>query len=104
MYINEGDKAGQALALNNLGIVLYSKGDGVRALEHYQRSLKLKEEMGDREGQASTLNNIGYINEQNNNYRQGLEYYERCLSYFGRRWRVRVLRLCVRMWSECRRA
>lgn len=54
------------LTLTNIGNVHYSQSDYAQALEHYSRSLKIKEEIGDKRGIAYTLARIG-----NAHYLQG---------------------------------
>lgn len=52
------------------------QGDKVRALEHYQRSLKLAEEVGDKSSSSATLNSIGNLYHSQGNYAQALEYFQ----------------------------
>ncbi|MBK9285417.1 MAG: tetratricopeptide repeat protein [Sphingobacteriaceae bacterium] len=70
-----GDKKGIATVLNNIGAIYYDQGDPLntsfkqdalsagftKALEYFDRSLKIKEEIGDKLGTANLLNNIGVI-------------------------------------------
>jgi len=70
-----GNKSGIAASLINIGNVYREKGDPLvtssekdalragkhKALEYYQKALKLKEEIGDKSGVALSLNNIGII-------------------------------------------
>jgi tetratricopeptide (TPR) repeat protein len=46
---------------NNLGYVFQNRGDVQNALDNYNKSLKLKEEVSDKSGISSTLNNIAGI-------------------------------------------
>ena len=55
------DKAGEALALQRLGVLHNAKGNGVLSEKYYRRSLTLKIELGDEEGQAQIYNNLGSI-------------------------------------------
>jgi len=50
-----------ALASNNLGDLYWRDGEGDwnEALTHWQRSLRLYEEIGDQRGLAITLRNLG---------------------------------------------
>jgi CHAT domain-containing protein len=54
-------KQAYAEALNNLGEVSYSKGDLVKASEHFEHALKLFGEIGDRKGEARANLFVGYI-------------------------------------------
>lgn len=51
----------RALALNNLGNLVYELGDLNRANELYEESLALRREIGDQLGIASALNNLGML-------------------------------------------
>ena len=77
--LNVLDPQSTALVLHNFGNLLYSRGDYEQALEYYQRSLKIKEELGNREGMAKSVHQIGIIQQERGNYEQALEYYERSL-------------------------
>ncbi|HKP81172.1 MAG TPA: tetratricopeptide repeat protein [Pyrinomonadaceae bacterium] len=68
-----------ALVLHNLGYLLQSRGDYKQALDYYERSLKIKEELGDRVGVAKSLHQIGIIQLEGGDYEQALDYYERSL-------------------------
>jgi DNA-binding SARP family transcriptional activator/Tfp pilus assembly protein PilF len=56
-----GDRAVEADALTNLGIVCWRQGDTARALDAFERSLQLAEEVGDLPGQARALANLGIL-------------------------------------------
>jgi predicted ATPase/DNA-binding CsgD family transcriptional regulator len=51
----------RALALNNLGNLVYELGELQFAREMYEQSLVLRRESGDRNGIASSLNNLGML-------------------------------------------
>ncbi len=74
-----GKKKVMATALNMKGLAYYNKSDYPNALKHYQRSLKIREEIGDIDKIASSLNNIGLTHRVQGNYPQALDYYRRCL-------------------------
>ena len=54
-----GDRAGEAVTLNNIGEVYRGLGEPQRALEYYGQALPILREVGDRGNEAVTLNNIG---------------------------------------------
>lgn len=56
-----GDRAGEAESLDNLGAVAQSKGDLEAAEEYHRRSLAIKREMDDRAGEANSLGNLGLV-------------------------------------------
>jgi adenylate cyclase len=57
----------------------YAKGNYPKALEYFDRSLKISEEIGNKVGIAKVLNNIGSIYKNQSNYPKALEYYQRSL-------------------------
>ena len=57
-----------------MGVSNYLKSDYTKALDYYQRSLKINEEIGDKKASASTINNIGIIYKQQGEYPKALKY------------------------------
>lgn len=55
------DRQGVAESLNNLGGFYSDLGDAPKALEHFEKSLRISEEIGDKASAANTLSNIGYL-------------------------------------------
>lgn len=49
----------KSLAFNNLGSVLYYKGQINEAFDYLEKSLRIREEIGDKRGVAESLTNIG---------------------------------------------
>ncbi len=70
----------RALALNNLGNLVYELGDVSRAHDLYERSLELRREVGDRYGIASALNNLGMLATAQGNLGHARTLLERSLS------------------------
>ena len=66
-------------ALNTQGISFHLRGNYEKALEYYEKSLKIKEEIGDKKGVSATYNHIGLNNFYQGNNEKALEYYEKCL-------------------------
>ena len=56
-----GDRAGEAVTLNNMAVVYQCDGAAQRALELYEQALPLTREVGDRAGEAATLNNMALV-------------------------------------------
>ncbi|MCX6578912.1 MAG: tetratricopeptide repeat protein [Candidatus Aminicenantes bacterium] len=56
--------------------MIQGRGDYAAALEKYEQSLKIKEELGDRAGVAASLNNIGMIYHQQKKYPEAFENYQ----------------------------
>ncbi len=76
---SKGLKKHMASALNIQGISFAIRGDYANGLDHYQKCLKIQEEIGDKMGSANTLNNIGIIYNDQGDNPKALEYYERSL-------------------------
>ena len=68
-----------AAALNTQGVSFYLRSDYANAIEHYTRSLKIREELGDQKGTAGSLNNIGVIYNILGDYVKAIDYYARSL-------------------------
>ena len=66
-------------ALNNIGYICKNQGDIPKALVHYHKSLKIREEVGDKNGIAVSLNNIGAIYDDQGDILKALEYYHMSL-------------------------
>ena len=71
-------------ALNTQGVSYYNSGEFSKALEYYQQSLKIGEDISYKRGLAITLNNIGIIHVQQGNYSKSMYYYQRSLKKIGR--------------------
>jgi len=66
--------------LNNLGRILKLFGHNDRALEYYERNLKMLQAIGDRKGEGTTLNNISQIYDAKGDYDTALRYLEQSLT------------------------
>jgi len=71
---------GKALALKNIGLANYYKGEYIEALESFQESLSIFEQINDETGTANILNNMAAIYGEQGNEEKGLEYSLRSLS------------------------
>ena len=72
-------KKSLGLALNSLGIIFYDKGENIKALDFYSRSLKLRESIADKKGVAATLNNLGIVYQDQADYKRAIDSYEQSL-------------------------
>ena len=61
-------------AYYNIATGLYYKGDYVRSLNYYQKSLEIRKEFGDKKGEAAIYGNIGLIYSAQGNKLKNLEY------------------------------
>ncbi|MCB9198071.1 MAG: tetratricopeptide repeat protein [Flavobacteriales bacterium] len=64
---------------NNTGYIHKQQGDLPTALNYYDKSLKLREELGDKEGMANSYNNIGIIHRNQGDLLLALDYYDKSL-------------------------
>ncbi len=67
------DRSTFAGLIHNFGILLQSRGDYEAALDLYQRSLKIKEELGNRDGVASSQGQIGKLFTETERYAEAFE-------------------------------
>jgi len=67
----------KAISNNCLGIVQSCKGNQTKALDYFNLSLKINEEVGDKKGISSSLGSIGNVFKDQGNYSRALE------NYFG---------------------
>ena len=58
---------------SNIGLIHRDQGDYPKALDLFQRSLKIEEEMGDKFGIAGSLTNIGLIYMEQGDYPRALD-------------------------------
>jgi tetratricopeptide (TPR) repeat protein len=77
-----GDRAAEAYALANLGVVHMRQGRYEQAAEHYQRALPLFRETGDRVGEARTLTHLGLVNWRQGRYQQAAERHGQALTRY----------------------
>jgi class 3 adenylate cyclase/Tfp pilus assembly protein PilF len=82
-FSKERDMKGQmARALNTQGVSWYVRSDYIKAMDYYQRSLRITEKMGDKRRMASVLNNIGLIYSRTGYNPKALQYYQRSLRIY----------------------
>jgi len=71
-----GDKHKMGHSLGNIGWTYYEIGDYDKALDYYNRSLKIYEELG-WENISNEINNIGLIYYQQEDYNKALEFLDK---------------------------
>ncbi len=69
----------KAQALNNIGYINLEKGSVTEALDWFQKSLKIQEEIGDKMGMAASLSNIGFIYNNQGNISKALDWFQKSL-------------------------
>jgi tetratricopeptide (TPR) repeat protein len=67
------------MSLHQIGMIHQERGDYERALEFYDRSLKIAEELSDPSGVAKSVHQIGIIHQKRGDYERALEFYDRSL-------------------------
>ena len=80
IFSANGDRAGIAAALNNLGVIALYHGDYVRAADCYQHSLEIRRAIADRWGIGISLNNLGEVLHIQGDYRGAIQQHEESLS------------------------
>jgi tetratricopeptide (TPR) repeat protein/transcriptional regulator with XRE-family HTH domain len=76
------DQAGQADAVNELGLLQRATGDHTAAAASHQQALELYRELGDRLGQASALDNLGRVQYETGEYPAAAASHQQALALF----------------------
>jgi hypothetical protein len=69
-----GDRAGEAVTLNNMGSVYWAPEQMEKALELHQQALPIMREVGDRAGEAVTCFNVAMIYRDLGEFQKAVEY------------------------------
>ncbi len=77
-----GDRAGQAGALNELGLLERQTGDFPAAAASHRRALELYRGLGDRLGQASALENLGRVQHETGDYTPAAASHQQALALY----------------------
>lgn len=80
VYQSNGDRLGEAHALNGIGDAQYSLKKYQSALESYSKAWNVYESLGDRKNAATVLNNIGAVYDDLKQYADALNYYTQALA------------------------
>jgi CHAT domain-containing protein/Tfp pilus assembly protein PilF len=79
LYRAVGDRGGEAITLNNIGLVYDDLGEKQKALDYYNQALPIYRAVGDRRGEATTLNNIGLVYNALGEKQKALDFYNQAL-------------------------
>lgn len=79
LFRGEGDRAGEAEALRELGFVAWKSGDYADALERARAALALHRGLGDAGGEASALHNLAEIYRGLGSPRRALQWYSQAM-------------------------
>ncbi|HEY9707245.1 MAG TPA: tetratricopeptide repeat protein [Oculatellaceae cyanobacterium] len=82
LYRAVGDKAREALTLNNIGLVYDDLGETQQALDYYNQSLPLARAVSDKATEAVILSNIGAVYDALGEKQKALDYYNQSLPLF----------------------
>ncbi|MDO8998402.1 MAG: tetratricopeptide repeat protein [Bacteroidota bacterium] len=66
-----------ASAIGNMGYIYSEQGNSQKALECYQKGLKISEDIDDKESVAGILNNIGYVYQSQGDISKALDYFQK---------------------------
>jgi DNA-binding SARP family transcriptional activator/tetratricopeptide (TPR) repeat protein len=77
-----GDRAGEAAALNGLGLVDLRQGRYPQATDCHEQAMALFRETGDRNGEARALGNLGVLRLLEGRYRQAAADQKRAIALF----------------------
>jgi tetratricopeptide (TPR) repeat protein len=77
-----GDRSGEAISLNNIGVSYSSIGQYVKSLGFYQQSLAISREIGDKVNEGRQLNNLRVVYRNLDNYQKALDYSLQALVFF----------------------
>jgi tetratricopeptide (TPR) repeat protein len=82
LFRRAGHRAGEAIALNNVGWSLARLGRHGPALLHCRQSLDLHEQAADRQGQAGALDSLGYIHHCRADHAEAIACYTRAADFY----------------------
>ena len=74
-----GNLEEKSINLNNIGLLLKTRGEYDKALKNFKEALKIDEELGDLEGKSVILNNIGGIFQDRGEFDTALKYFKEAL-------------------------
>ncbi len=79
LYEGQGDRAGQAQALNSIASVYNDLGQFVRAIEAYEKALKISQDTKDLLGESSIRNNMGIVYRNLGQFDRSIKLYQEAL-------------------------
>jgi tetratricopeptide (TPR) repeat protein/TolB-like protein len=80
LYHAVGDRAGEALALNNLATMVGDRGRLEDEIESLRQALATSQEIGDKRGMSSALNNLGVSFKDQRRYAEALDAHRQSLA------------------------
>jgi tetratricopeptide (TPR) repeat protein len=79
IFIEIGNRGGEATILNDIGAVYDGIGQIQEALKYFREALPIRQEANDQAGEATTLNNIGLVYGNIGQLQEALKYYREAL-------------------------
>lgn len=79
IYLEIGDRQGEAHVLGNFGIAYQSLGQYNRAIDFYEQSLEIKQKIGDHKGEGGSLCNLGKVYKSLAQYHNAIKFYHKSL-------------------------
>ena len=80
MFVQIGEKSGEAQAYVSVGSIYYYMGDYDRALDYFLKGLQHGEETGNKEALTYAYNGAGYIYGTLGDHKKGLEFLQQALT------------------------
>lgn len=80
IYVETGNRAGQALATAEMGNVLFAVGEYGEAVREYEESLQIYNEIGSQSGRLRALNNIAVVRRNQGDLDEARERYQEVLT------------------------
>lgn len=80
IFLELGDRQGEAIARNNIGLIYQAQGSYETALDNFEGSLAIAQEIAASNVEFLALTNIGNVHLTQNNYGLALESYKETLS------------------------
>ncbi len=74
------DRHGEGKTLTNLGIVYKNQGRWNDAIDWYENSLKVFQEVGDTQGEGQTLANLGRLYEEQGKIEKAVKHWQHSLT------------------------
>ena len=79
IYLELGDRQGEANSLGNLGIAYERLGEYQRAIDFHQQYLAIAREISDRQGEANSLGNLGLAYYSLGEYQRAIDFHQQYL-------------------------
>ena len=72
----------ESIGCNSLGAIFWTRGEYDKAINLFQKRLKISEKIGDKQGMGMAYNNLGIVYYDKGEYDEALELYYKCLKIY----------------------